>query len=42
MKYTGNYQLTAGPDGIVHATADQAIEARDSGDKTLSSANGEH
>jgi len=33
MKYTGQHQLTVGTDGVVHSTADEAIEARNTGDK---------
>ena len=41
MKYTGSYQLTVGSDGIVHASAKEAIEARNSGDKPNNPAYGE-
>lgn len=34
MSYTGNYQLTVGSDGIVHSSADEAIEARNASDET--------
>ena len=33
MSYTGSYQLTAGSDGVVYSTTDEAIEARNTGDK---------
>jgi hypothetical protein len=39
MKYTGTKVLVAGTDGIIHTTIDEAIEARNTGDKPLCHSN---
>jgi hypothetical protein len=42
MSYTGTKTLVAGQDGIIHTAIEEAIEARNASDKTLSTAHGEH
>lgn len=42
MTYTGTKILVAGSDGIVHTAIEEAIEARNCGDKPSNPAHGEH